>query len=171
MATTNNQKLTIGSVALAVSMGVWEGKNQLTVYADKLAYGIATVCKGHTGKDLSGVILKVGTPYTSEECERIDRFNAVKYSSAILYCVKVDMTQAMLDSLSLFAVNVGISGACGSRAVRLINAGRAGDGCRAIATNQYGQPAWSMAGGRYVQGLQNRRLYERDWCLRGVAKA
>lgn len=166
-----NAKLTVGSLALVAAMGTWEGKNQLTVYADKLAYGIATVCKGHTGSDLQGNVLKVGTPYTKEECDKIDKYNAVKYSTAILYCVDVPITQPMLDSLSLFAINVGVRGACGSRAVKLINQGRLSEGCKAIATGPTGAPAWSMAGGRYVQGLQNRRLYERDWCLSGVTNA
>lgn len=166
-----NSKLTIGGVVLIAAMGAWEGTNKLTVYADKLAYGLATVCKGHTGSDLQGRILKVGTPYTAQECDKIDRYNAIKYSTAVLYCVDMPITQPMLDSLALFAINVGIRGACGSRAVTLINAGKSGAGCRAIATGPTGKPAWSMAGGRYVQGLQNRRLYERDWCLTGVTNA
>ena len=171
MATTNSQRLTVGSIMLASAAGLWEGNSQFTVYADKVANGIATVCRGHTGKDLEGNILKVGTPYTEEQCNSIDRYNAVKYSSAILYCVKVNINQETLDALSLFAWNVGIKAACvDSQAIKLINQGKISDGCRALATNQYGRPAWSMAGGKYVQGLQNRRLYERDWCLRGVVK-
>lgn len=163
-----NAKLTVGSLALVAAMGTWEGANQLKVYSDKLAYGIATVCKGHTGKDLQGNILKVGTPYSSQECEKIDQYNAIKYSTAILMCVKAKISQPMFDSLSLFAINVGIRGACGSRAVELINEGRLTKGCKAIATKTNGTPVWSFSGGKYRQGLQNRRMYERDWCLSGV---
>lgn len=170
--TTNNQRLSVGGAVLLTIAGTWEGASQFTVYADRVANNIATVCRGHTGKDLSGVVLKVGTPYTKEECARIDKYNAVKYSSAILYCVKVDINQETLDALSLFAWNVGIKGACiDSQAIKLINQGKVLDGCKALATNQYGRPAWSMVGNKYVQGLQNRRLFERDLCLKGANKA
>jgi lysozyme len=167
--TPNNARLTLGGAALLAAMGTWEGASQFTVYADKLAYGIATVCKGHTGRDMNGNVLVVGTPYTKAECDRIDRYNAVKYSLGVLYCVNVDITQNTLNALTLFAINVGIKGACGSRAVALINQSRYVAGCNAIAVGPDGRPVWSNAGGRYVQGLQNRRQFEKNWCLKGLA--
>jgi len=59
---------------------------------------------------------------------------------------------------------VGKEGACGSQAVRNINAGRVMQGCDLIARTPDGRPNWSSAGGKYVQGLQNRRQAERKLC-------
>ncbi|NMX71329.1 lysozyme, partial [Pseudomonas sp. WS 5111] len=47
-------KIAAGSIALCSStlvvfLGTWEGNGQNTVYADKLARGLPTVCKGRSG--------------------------------------------------------------------------------------------------------------------------
>lgn len=170
MTPAHRAKLTMGSAALIAAMGMWEGASQFTVYADKLAYGIATVCRGHTGTDLAGQPLVVGTPFTKDECDKIDKYNAVKYSLAMSYCIGPDINQKMFDPLVLFSINVGVTGACGSRAVQLINAGEFVEGCTAIARGPKGEPVWSKAGGRYVPGLQNRRQWEAKWCLAGAAE-
>ena len=54
-----------------------------------------------------------------------------------------------------------------SRAVRLINAGKVAEGCRAIAFGEDGRKVWSTSDGKYYQGLHNRRLDEMKMCLRG----
>lgn len=95
------------------------------------------------------------------------RFRVENLEAAILDCIPADrLDQNSLDALTLFAINVGKAGACGSRAARLMREGRRDEACRAIATGSDGKPAWSYASGRYVQGLQNRRQFERDWCLK-----
>ena len=71
----------------------------------------------------------------------------------------------MTIGLTMFAINVGKEGACNSQAVRAINAGRVAEGCNLIARTPSGQPNWSNAAGKYVQGLQNRRQAERALCL------
>jgi lysozyme len=138
-------------------------KQELVVYADKLAYGIPTVCSGYT--DWS---LKVGQAYTKADCDKIDRKTAEKYGLGILNCAKVQLNQNQLDALTLFAVNVGIQGACNSRAIKLINAGQYADGCRAISRGPKGGPVWSFSGGKFRQGLANRRAYETALCLKPV---
>lgn len=64
---------------------------------------------------------------------------------------------------------MGRTGACGSQAVRLLNAGQIAQGCNALVRGPDGKPAWSYADGWYVQGLQNRRQAERALCMDGVA--
>lgn len=170
--------LVIGSAGVLSAMNRWERPpaEQKTgasvVYADKLAGGLPTVCSGHTDWKM-----RVGTPYTKEECDSIDGGNAQKYGAAILQCTGHTerhpvLNQNRLDALTLFAINVGPSAACGSRAVSLIKAGKPEEGCKALANAPDGRPVWSYANGgkTFVQGLYNRRLFERDWCLRPMPK-
>lgn len=162
-----------------------EGRD-LVVRADALAYGVPTVCGGHTDWKL-----KVGQAYTKEDCDQIDAATAEKYGRAILKCVRVPLNQNQLDALTLFAINVGEHGACNeSRAVRLMNAGQPEAACKAlthsppgsripaqcqnsaecmrIARGPLGVPAWSYSGGTYRRGLANRRAFEKALCLTPV---
>ena len=131
------------------------------VYADHLAGGLPTFCAGRT--DPNAV---VGTKLTSEQCQAINKITLLEYGYAVLGCVNWDhLTPPRLVGLTMFAINVGKEGACGSRAVRLINSGELAAGCDAIARGPDGRPAWSYAEGKFVQGLQNRRQAERKLCL------
>ena len=182
---SKTQKLLAGAASVPVLVaGLWVGGDPLlqalsrwerpahetgasVVYADKLAGGLPTVCGGHT--DWS---LRVGTAYSKADCDKIDRANSAKYALAIIECTGHTDTnrvlnQHMLDGLTLFSINVGIAGACGSRAVKLIKAGKASEGCKAIANGPYGEPVWSYVNKTtFVRGLYNRRQFERDWCLK-----
>lgn len=139
----------------------WEG-NILHVYADHLADGLPTYCAGRTDK---GAV--VGTKLTSDDCREVNKATLLEYGYAVLGCANWDyLTPNRLIALTMFAVNVGKEGACNSRAIRLVNAGDVAGGCGALATRPSGEPAWSFAGGKYVQGLQNRRQAERALCLK-----
>lgn len=135
--------------------------NVLSVYADKLANGIPTYCAGRT--DWSA---PVGVKLTSDQCQTVNKTTLLEYGYAVLGCVNWDYLSAKrLIGLTMFAINVGKEGACGSQAVRQINAGNITAGCNLIARTPSGQPNWSTADGKYVQGLQNRRQAERALCL------
>lgn len=139
----------------------WEG-NILHVYADTLANGIPTYCAGRT--DWSA---PVGARLTSDQCAEVNKTTLLEYGYAVLACANWDyLTANRLIALTMFAINIGKDGACGSRAMRLINTGDVVGGCGALATGPDGKPAWSFAGGKYVQGLQNRRQAERILCLK-----
>lgn len=145
------------------SLERWEG-NVHRVYADHLAGGLPTFCAGRT--DPNAV---VGTKLTSDQCQTVNKITLLEYGYAVLGCVNWDhLTPPRLVGLTLFAINVGKEGACGSRAVQLINAGQLTAGCDAIARAPDGRPVWSYAEGKYVQGLQNRRQAERKLCLEEV---
>lgn len=134
--------------------------NILEVYRDKLANGIPTYCAGRT--DWSA---KPGTKLTSDQCREVNKATLLEYGYTILGCVNWDyLTARRLIGLTMFAINVGKEGACGSQAVRQINAGNVLAGCDLIARTPSGAPNWSYANGVYVQGLQNRRLAERALC-------
>lgn len=135
--------------------------NVTTVYADKLANNIPTYCAGRT--DWSA---PVGAKLTSDDCKAVNKVTLLEYGYAVLGCVNWDyLTPQRLIGLTMFAVNVGKDGACGSQAVRHINAGNLRAGCDLIARTPDGRPNWSYADGVFVQGLQNRRQAERALCL------
>lgn len=134
--------------------------NILRVYADHLAGGVPTYCAGRTDWKA-----KVGEKLTDDQCREVNKVTLLEYGYAILGCVSWDyLTASRLIGLIMFAVNVGKEGACGSQAVRNINAGKVMQGCDLIARTPDGRPNWSSAGGKYVQGLQNRRQAERKLC-------
>lgn len=138
----------------------WEG-NVLQVYRDNLAHGIPTFCAGRT--DWSA---KPGTRLTSDQCQEVNKTTLLEYGYAVLGCVEWNYLSAKrLIGLTVFAINVGKAGACGSQAVQQINLGNLAAGCNLIARTPSGAPNWSTAGGQYVQGLQNRRQAERALCL------
>lgn len=154
----------MGGAAVTGALERWEG-NILKVYPDHLAGGLPTRCAGDTNHTMP-----VGTRLTSDQCREINKLTLIKYGTAIAWCTNWDhLTQSRFDALTLFAVNVGVNGACGSQAVRQINAGNIRAGCNLIAFKPSGEPNWSYAGGKFYQGLHNRRQFERDWCLKGLA--
>ena len=137
----------------------WEG-NILGVYADKQARGIPTYCAGRTDWNA-----KVGTKLTSDDCKEVNKITLLEYGYAMLECTNWDhLTPRRLIGLTMFAINVGKVGACGSQAVRYINVGNIEVGCNLIARTPAGLPNWSTANGVYVQGLQNRRQAEVVLC-------
>lgn len=143
----------------------WEG-NVLQVYRDNLAGGLPTWCAGQTQGQVPG---PVGTRLTSDHCAGVNKTTLLEYGYAILGCVSWDYLSAQrLIALTIFAINVGKDGACGSQAVGQINAGNVLQGCDLIARTPSGAPNWSTAGGVYVQGLQNRRQAERALCREEV---
>ena len=141
----------------------WEG-NVLQVYADHLAGGLPTYCAGRT--DPAAI---VGTRLTGDQCQQVNKATLLEYGYAVLGCVSWEqLTTRRLVALTIFAINVGQQGACGSQAVRQINAGNVLAGCDLIARTPSGAPNWSTAGGVYLQGLQNRRQAERVLCRDGA---
>lgn len=141
----------------------WEG-NVLRVYPDRLAKNIPTYCAGRTDWKAP-----VGTRLTSDDCKAVNKTTLLEFGYAVLACTTwANLTPTRLVALTIFAVNIGKAGACGSQAVQQINAGNIVAGCNLISTTPAGKPNWSYADGKYVQGLQNRRLAERDLCLEGT---
>ena len=146
----------VGPALLAGAM-LWEGRVN-TSYED-LA-GVTTVCYGYTGKD----IVK-GEQYTNDECALLLRKEILIHAKGVLECVSAPLTEYQYNAFVLMAYNVGVSGFCNSRALRLFNTGKTEEACRAIAYSPTGAPVWSFVNNKFVQGLHNRRIYEMNMCL------
>ena len=163
--------IVLGSGALAAFLGTWEGNGQNVVYADNLARGLPTVCKGIT-KHTSPVPVVVGEYWSDDRCAEVEKLVAQKGQLTLADCLtNQQIGQNTFDALSSHAHNVGTANTCASRAVGLINAGRIADGCKALAWAPDGKPVWAYvtnAQGRkvFVPGLHNRRRAEAELCLK-----
>lgn len=148
--------LAIAGAALLAFVSNWEGMDQ-KVYADKLAYGVPTVCNGHTGPDV-----RLGDVWSKERCDAILVKDVTTHGERLLSCVTVPLNQNQYDALTAWAFNVGTGAACGSTLVKLLNQGQFTAACNQLMR-------WDRAGGQRVQGLTNRRAAERARCLMPVA--
>lgn len=146
------------SSALIAGASMWEGTKY---YAYRDLAGIPTVCQGHTGNGIT-----FGRKYNSAECNAFLRTDLIKHSNGVLECINKPLKENEFNAFVLFAYNVGISGACNSRAFTQFNAGNVEVACKALAYSAQGNPVWSYVNGtEFVQGLHNRRLYEMNMCL------
>lgn len=160
--------LLAGSPFLMEFLQKWEsGRTRvLTVYADKLAGGLPTVCNGLTRHVTSTPII-VGQRWTAAQCEAEETAAVIRMQQRLAPCVRVPIGQGTWDALSSHAWNVGPASTCASRAVALINQGDIEAGCDALAHAPDGKtPVWSYAGGKFYRGLYNRRVDERAACLK-----
>lgn len=145
----------LGSAALAAlamaGLTTWEGKRNVA-YRDIV--GVATACRGTT----KGV--QMGRVYTDAQCDAMDEASAVEHAEGVRRCTP-SLGGNQLVAATLLTYNIGVGGYCGSTAARRFNAGDMKGGCDAFLM-------WNRAGGKVVQGLVNRRAYERRLCLTGL---
>lgn len=146
-----------GSIAMYESSGKHVGKP----YKD--VGGVWTVCDGYTGKDI-----QPNKWYTPEECKVITAKAIAEHGKGVLACVKVPISQKEYEAYTSFAYNVGTSAFCSSNILRTLNSGNRSMACQGLYVHPNGKPAWSHAGGKFYQGLQNRRLAEYKTCMQGV---
>ena len=64
--------ITVASPFLMDFLGRWEGQGQYVVYADKLAGGLPTVCKGIT-RWTSPYPVIVGERWSAQKCAEVER--------------------------------------------------------------------------------------------------
>lgn len=159
--------LALWSPQLQTMLSRWEGDGQTVAYADKLAGGVPTVCRGLTNATSPDKVI-VGDYWSPERCAEVERMVVSKGQLALADCIVVVIPQSIFDALSDHAHNFGYPATCASRAVGLINAGRLAEGCDALAHKPDGSPAWSYVGQQFIQGLYNRRLAEMELCLSGL---
>lgn len=167
MHPANKWLIGVVSSTLIGSAGLWEGTRYYAYYD---IVGVPTVCQGYTGK---GIIF--GKKYSPEECNAYTRTELRKHGEGVLACINVPIKEHEYNAYTLFAYNVGVAGFCGSRAVKILNAGDHIGACNALLYGpQHGkrdkdgnvitQLVWVYAGGKYVKGLENRRKYEVEMC-------
>lgn len=148
----------IAGAAIMVFIGTWEGDKKVA-YADKLAYGLPTVCNGHTGPEV-----KVGAVWSKEQCDAILIQNLTLHGQGVLACTVVPLNQNQFDAFTSLAFNIGTRAFCGSTLVKLLNQGDYTGACVQITR-------WDRAGGRQVRGLTNRRTAEKALCLKPMPQA
>jgi GH24 family phage-related lysozyme (muramidase) len=170
-------KIATGAIALVSAsllgfLGRWEGEGQNVVYADKLARGLPTVCKGIT-HHTSPYPVVIGDFWSDARCDEVEQLVIEKGQLQLADCItNQQVEQNTFDALSSHAHNVGVPSTCASRAVGLINAGRIADGCQAIAWAADGKtPVWAYATDaqglkQFVPGLHARRVAEAELCTR-----
>ncbi|AJE46006.1 glycoside hydrolase family protein [Celeribacter indicus] len=141
--------------AIAVPFGMkWEG-TVLTPYWDRFAK-IWTVCTGQTGVEMR--------TYTLPECMEMHETRIAEgYARMIRAYPKLQTAPVEVQAM---AVDLEYNAGLGTiRAARNTNAalrdGRWRDFCNIL-------PQWNKSGGRFVQGLFNRRKEAQQICLAGV---
>jgi GH24 family phage-related lysozyme (muramidase) len=165
--------IALASTPLVIFLGTWEGNGQNTAYADKLAGGLPTVCKGIT-RFTSPYPVVVGDYWSPAKCAEVEQLVIRKTQLQLAECItNPNVGQNTFDALTSHGHNFGVTSTCASRAVALINAGRIAEGCKALAWAPDGKtPVWAYvtdAKGqkRFVPGLHNRRLAESRLCAEG----
>ena len=169
--------LVLGSAALLGFLGQWEGQGQHVVYADKLAGGLPTVCKGLT-RHVTTTPIIVGQRWSAEKCQREETAALQRVQTALAQCFKVLPPQYVFDAASSHAWNFGHPSTCTSLAMASFNQGDWATGCRRLSMSVAGRPVWSFTtrtdpktGEKivtFVQGLANRRKAETSFCRQGV---
>lgn len=158
-------------------LGSWEGENELVVYADKLAGGLPTVCRGLTRHVTSTPII-VGERWTPEKCEHEEAVAAEKVQLQVAACFKVLPPQMVFEAASSHAWNLGAPATCGSKAMEAFNRRDWALGCRRLSRGDDGKVVWSFTShigpdGKkvltFVKGLANRRAAETGLCLTEAA--
>lgn len=151
-------KLAVGvvSATLILSVSQLEGTKYIP-YDDVV--GVVTVCTGHTGRDVVR-----GKVYTPEQCKAFLENDLKTTREGINKCVNVPLKPYQYDAFTLFAYNVGVPAFCKSTTVvQPLNKGDYTAACNGLLK-------WTYADGKYVQGLYNRRVYERKMCLGQLEK-
>lgn len=119
-------------------------------YTDPI--GIVTACAGHTKTAV------LGKAYTREECDRLLEQDLAEHAKGVLECVpREKLTSGQVAAFTSFAFNVGVAKFCGST---MANKARAGDKAGSCAELS----RWTLAGGRELPGLVDRRAAERAIC-------
>ena len=161
--------LVFGSAALLAFLALWEGR-VYTVYADKLAGGLPTVCTGIT-RHVTDTPIVVGDKWSAAKCEAEERAALAKVQAQLIRCFALPPPQSVFDAATSHAWNLGAGATCGSAAMKAWNRGEWILGCRRIAFADNGRRVWSyvktVTGYKFVEGLANRRDAEYQMCIEG----
>lgn len=167
--------LVLGSAALVAFVGGWERDKHhpYTVYADKLAksarypQGLPTNCSGVTPYVTTTPMI-VGEDWGEAKCDREDAAALAKVQTQLRRCFIHTPPQSVFDAATSHAWNLGVSATCGSSAMREWNQGQWSLGCERLHFSAGGRAIWVYAGGKFIQGLDNRRAAEVALCKRDL---
>ena len=135
-------------IALAAAIiAPWEGKVNAP-YRDPV--GILTVCYGHTGADVGA------RRRTDVECMELLTKDVAEHAKA-LGCTNGSYKLREGAAFVSLAYNIGVAGFCRSSAAKAAKAGDYAGACEAMSRH-------IKAKGKVLQGLVDRRAYERAIC-------
>lgn len=166
-AKSNKSPVVGGSlIALAIiaSLAIFEGDVHKP-YKDQV--GVWTVCKGITGKDVIP-----GKTYTNDECKVLETAYVNKMLDTMGKCVTVPLNPEEWVAYGHFTYNIGTSGFCNSKLVKILNTGNHEQACR-----QMGKWTFIRINGKLVNcrdpknkcgGLPKRRDFEVTSCLNAI---
>ena len=106
----------LASAALVGFIGKWESgpERVLTVYADRLAGGLPTVCHG-LPRHVTTTPIVVGERWTNEKCEAEEKAAMIRHvQNPLQKCLPADVPQSVFDALSSHGWNFGVQRTCGS---------------------------------------------------------
>lgn len=115
--------------------------------------GVNTVCYGHIEN------VKIGERHTKKECEVLLEQDLPRYEKMVQAAIHVPMPPHRHAAMLSFTYNVGGGALKRSSVARYLNEGNVQKACDALLLYTY-------ANGKYIKGLHNRRVKEREWCLR-----
>lgn len=163
------------SAALLSFLAIWEGDKHYTVYADQLAGGLPTVCRGIT-RHVTNTPIIVGETWTAEKCLAEETKALYKLQTRLLQCFNHTPPQYVFDAASSHGWNFGVESTCSSAAMQAWRRGDYETGCRRLSFADDGRRVWSfvktgkiLPNGkpeyRFIPGLANRRDDETRFCL------
>jgi lysozyme len=165
--------LIIASAALLAFLGMWEGNAQYIVYADKLAGGIPTVCKGLT-RHVTNTPIIVGEKWSAAKCEAEEIRVVTALQAELLECFSIPPPQSVFDAATSHAWNLGVNNTCKSSAMARFRVGDWPLGCRRLMMADDGRLIWAYVRVgtefKFVKGLANRREAEYKACIEGAYK-
>ena len=149
-----NENLKVDNYGLEL-LEKFEGKRR-QAYRDSV--GIPTIGIGFIRYTLgarAGQRVKMGDTPTDAEI-KAEFLNQVQtYEAAVRQYVRAPLTQSQFNACVSLCYNIGVTAFAKSSVVRLLNEKRYRAACEAFAL-------WNKAGGRFVQGLANRRLAKQN---------
>lgn len=147
------KKLSVSAIAVALPLiSYWEGYSGRAYYD---VVGVPTQCYGDT-KHVDWTRVK-----SKEECQKLLEREVIPYVQALEDAIRVPMPDTRKAALTSWTYNVGINAMRKSTLVRKMNAGDIRGACDELLR-------WNKAGGIAWRGLTNRRMEERELCLRGL---
>lgn len=159
--------LVYGSPKLVEFIGKWEDggpKVTHTVYADKIARGLPTGCRGIT-KHVADEPVIVGDVWSAEKCDRMTKAALTKVQLQLRPCFKREPPQSVFDMGTSHAWNFGAPKTCASAAMAAWNRGDWELGCRRLLLGDDGRIVWSYSEGKFYRGLAFRRADEMAHCM------
>ena len=119
--------------------------------------GVPTICYGETAD------VKLGDTSTPAACQKMLTARIGYFSMQVTALTDIPLPPETHAAITSFTYNVGVQAFKTSTLRRLLNSGDIAGACNQLTR-------WTYDNKVYVQGLMNRRIVERDLCLKGLKR-